>query len=77
MPDAYSQVRVTNGSSCVMSETNVPIRAKTSVIPMLNMVCSNIAGATSSQRHAGPSVNPTTTNRMPSDTSIWLSSFST
>src|SRR5436309_1714166 len=39
IPDAYSQVRVTNGSSWLTSEMNVPIRAKTRVTPTLNIVC--------------------------------------
>ncbi len=52
-PDAYIQVRSTNGISCARSGVLLPIRAKISASPVLNTNWSTRAGTTSSQDAAG------------------------
>jgi len=57
-PDAYSQVRRANGSSCLMSRVNAPIRAMISNTPTLKIICSESSGMISSQDAVGNTPKP-------------------
>lgn len=52
-PDAYIQVRITNGISWARSGVLEPILAMIMASPMLNTNCRNSAGNSSSQRAEG------------------------
>ncbi|GGP58841.1 hypothetical protein GCM10010247_34500 [Streptomyces calvus] len=72
-PEAYIQVRSTNGISCARSGVLAPIRAKISASPVLKTNCSSSAGTTSSHDSAGklPNAITTTTSTSIEKSSCW------
>ncbi|ODA70930.1 hypothetical protein APS67_004788 [Streptomyces sp. AVP053U2] len=72
-PEAYIQVRSTNGISWARSGVLLPRRAKISARPVLKTNWSSSAGTTSSQDRAGmlPNAITTTTRTIIENSSCW------